>query len=231
MASFTSKRRWKPQCGYTLVEILTSLAIASTGALGMGSLILHIQDSARSLQISTTRSELNFMIRRLLLNRNSLKETLLRNPPMKVAVTAATADYAQVGGVLYTDNRAYPVGLFDNQGQRMVGAGADDTGSPETPVYYTIEGAICSTPGFDNCLIATTAVVRIQGLAMWGSPDNMFPAPAYPYPAWHASFKPEFMTVSYTIKFMADHKGVTIAKKPFTGTVFLAVDDIGNLVP
>ncbi len=142
---------------------------------------------------------------------------------MKAAVTGAPADYAAAGGIIYTDNRDYPVSIFDSSGSKLFGDGYP-------PVYYTIDGGQCTTPSVYNCLVSATGVVRIQGSAHWGTPSEMFPTPFYPSPA-SPTFKPAFMMLIGSFVFLPDANGQIIRRNPSSSSVFISLDDLGDLVP
>jgi prepilin-type N-terminal cleavage/methylation domain-containing protein len=216
--------------GFTLVELLVSLSLSCVAILLFGTAYLQSQLSTSSIQTSGTRNELSFTIRQNLSSRKALKQTILHNPVMKVAISGLPADYAAVGGSINADFRAYPVDIYDASGLlKLAGKGSDDSGSAPKPVYYTTEGIPCTTPSVNRCLIAATAVMRIQGSPRYPSPDSMFPTKVYP--SWDISLKPDFFVVAYTLSFLTDPKRNLISRKPVKGTVFFPIADVEDLVP
>lgn len=217
------------QRGFSLIELLISIALASMGLLAISSGVVLLLNSEKSVQTTLSRTVLRTLVQKALTNRKSLKVTILSNPVMKAAVSGTASDYAAIGGTLFTDNRAYGIEIRDSGNQILAGKGADATSTGSTPVYYTVEGLPCSTPGMGNCLIASSAVVRIQGKAEWGTTANMIPRASYPAP--NPTFKPDFMMVTYKIEILAGTGSTNIQRKPFEGTAFILIDDVESLVP
>lgn len=218
----------RAQRGFSLIETATTMAILAIGVLGLSTIVsISIRDD-KAMQASLVRTNLSATLRAALTNRKSLKNTILNNPEMKAVITGSSADYAVVGGRVYSDNRPYGIEIYDSENRVLAGKAADASGNPEAPAYYTTGGSRCTTPGVGSCLLSVTAALHVQGEADWDSVDHM--KPVLYYPDWHPTYKPDFLMVVYSIETLSNGSS-TIQKKRLAGSVFISMEDVEGLLP
>lgn len=199
--------------GFTLLELLIAMAIASIGLLLFSSLIIKSQDSLSEVQLMATRGELDVMLRKSILNQRALKITIDSQPQLHAVVRSDYSTITSVNALI-----PYGVTIYDSNGTALSGP---ELPSP-SPVYYTTDGMHC-TPGQPKCYISITSMVKIQG-----TPDNDLYdhiEPTRSYPSYLTILKPEFLQFSYTISIDPNKPGM--ARKDITRSVFITIEDIG----
>ncbi len=207
------------QEGFTLIEMLIGLAIGVIGVLLFSSAMLKARNSYTQIEYTGARSELVMVIRAAVLDRRALSITAQNNPVMKALVeNNFTGPVTSV-----SSHQTYGVDLYNNTGQKISGADIDSTHSVATPVYYTMDGVICVTPGTQGCFVSVKTSFSIQGHPRVGTYHNIEPTPVYP--AWSSLLRPDFIQLNYIIEY--DPSAPGIARKPMEGSVFFAFEDLG----
>lgn len=205
--------------GFTLIEILVSLGIGTFGILAFSFAILSIMKSGEEMKTNVSRSEIAQMLRRSVLDRRALALTVQNNPVLKAVVTNDfTGPVSSVNS-----GEIYGIDVFDSSMTRIAGASSDNTHPAANPVYYTLDGAICTNLGLHPCYISVTASFSIQGHSRLGTFHGLEPTTTYP--AWDPHLRPDFLTIHYQITLDSSAPG--IARKPIRSSTLFSIDDLG----
>jgi hypothetical protein len=205
--------------GFTLMEMMVGVGIGSFGIFLFSTAIIQIRNLSNQVEYSAARSELASIIRKAILDRRALSQTVENNPVVKAIVKN---DFT---GAVSSVNSGEPYGInvYDASGNKIAGAAADSTHPTASPVYYTMDGLPCPELRVGRCFISVTASFLIQGHPQWGTHHGVEPTPTYP--AWSPSLRPDFMQIHYMIVY--DEQAPGIFRKPIEGTVFIGFDDLG----
>jgi prepilin-type N-terminal cleavage/methylation domain-containing protein len=205
--------------GFTLVELMAAMAVGSITILFAMSMMVNSVRAATLVSSQSEKNELVGSIRRTLMDRRAIQKTIDNNPIMSASINS---NYS--GAITsINSNVYYGISLYDNLGERIAGPQAFQT-VPESPVYYTEAGQVCTNPANSNCAYALTASYMVQGMARYGTPYDS--APTISYPSWNPNLKPEFFQVSFRLRSLKlDTYGV--ARKDITGSAFYDLEEWG----
>lgn len=135
----------KHASGFSMVEMMITVSILGVVGAGVGSMMSGAFKSSRTLQATRGLDDLTRKIKMTIEEPGHLNMTIAKNGSILGTINATTGAYS--GCIADASNCAginTPIEIFERHaGTNFSGTGSRLTGTPTSPVYYSIEGQKC----------------------------------------------------------------------------------------
>lgn len=199
--------------GFSLFELVTSSGLSAVIFLLISGAVAMMVYAQFNLQKTVTRVELNWMLRKAIINQKALEKTITNNP-------VPNALYRKNYGGMEPLNtgQIYEINIYDANSNIVAGR-------TDSPAFFDYDGLPCQTPGVGKCMLKVLGTFSFQGVSRYGTLNHTVPEDSYP--SWHPSIPVAFMRFAYKVTSLEPADSSELTRRPIEGSIYINPQDLG----